>query len=78
VEQETPHFPGARNRTKVHLQGDSQRHSDTNDLEQARYFARSLTNWNLAAQVYDRVAQNIIFSARSYAEKRTDDSIEKS
>jgi len=42
-------------------------------------FLRAVTrNWNLAAQVYDRTAQKIIFSTRAYEEKRRDDSIGKS
>jgi len=45
----------------------------------SRGVLRTVTrNWNLAAQVYDRAAQKIIFSARAYEEKRRDDSIGKS
>ena len=56
-------------RYEVKFQDDGQPHSDTNDLAQAEYYARSLANWNLAAQVYDRVTQRIIFRAQAYAEK---------
>ena len=71
-------FQQRAKRYEVQFQDDSQRHSDTNDVELARYFARSLANWNLAAQVYDRAVQKIIFTARAYAEQRRDDSIGKS
>ena len=71
-------FSGTAKRYEVQFQKDSQRHSDTNNLEQATLYACSLANWNLAAQVYDRAAQKIIFSARAYEEKRRDDSIGKS
>ena len=57
-------------RYEVQFQKDCQHHSDTNDLEQAKLYARSLANWNLAAQVYDRVTQSIIFRAQAYAAKR--------
>jgi hypothetical protein len=30
-------------------------------------YARSLANWNHAAQVYDRMTQSIIFRAQAYA-----------
>jgi hypothetical protein len=56
-------------RYEVQFQDDGRQHSDTNDLAQAEYYARSLGNWNLAAQVYDRVTQRIIFRAQAYAEK---------
>ena len=57
-------------RYEVQFQEDRQLHSDTNDLEQAKYYARSLANWNHAAQVYDRATQRIIFRAQAYAAKR--------
>ena len=57
--------PGGR--YEVQFQKDSHRHSDTNDLEQATLYARSLANWNLAAQVYDRVTRKIVFRAAAYA-----------
>lgn len=66
-------FSRGAKRYEVEFQDDRQRHSDTNDVEQAKYFARSLANWNLAAQVYDRATQQIIFKARAYTEKRRDD-----
>jgi hypothetical protein len=50
-------------RYEVQFQDDSQRHSDTNDVEQATYL------------VYDRAAQKPIFRPRTYAEERRDDSI---
>ncbi len=54
-------------RYEVQFQKDRQPHSDTNDPEQAKYSARSLANWNHAAQVYDRMTQSIIFRAQAYA-----------
>jgi hypothetical protein len=68
-------FSGSAKRYEVQFQDGGQRHSDTNNLEQAKYFAQSLANWNLAAQVYDRATLRIIFRARAYAEKRRNDSI---
>ena len=59
-------------RYEVQFQKDSHRHSDTNDLEQATLYARSLANWNLAAQVYDRVTRKIVFRAAAYADRRRD------
>ena len=62
-----------RNRNKryeVQFQKDGQFHSDTDDLPKAKLYARSLANWNLAAQIYDRVTHRIIFRAQAYAEKR--------
>jgi hypothetical protein len=56
-------------RYEVQFQKDGRHHSGTNNLAQAKYYARSLANWNLAAQVYDRATQTIIFRARAYAEK---------
>jgi acetone carboxylase gamma subunit len=53
-------FSRRAKRYEVQFQDDCQRHSDTNDVEQAKYFAQSLANWNLAAQVYDRATQQII------------------
>ena len=44
-------FSGTAKRYEVQFQKDSQRHSDTNNLEQATLYACSLANWNLAAQV---------------------------
>ena len=58
-------------RYEVQLQKDSQRHSDTNDLEQAILYARALANWNLAAQVYDRLTQSIVFRAQAYREQNS-------
>lgn len=57
-------------RYQVQFQKDGHLHSETNNVEQAKYYARSLANWNLAAQVYDRSTQAIIFRARAYAEKK--------
>ena len=58
-------------RYEVQFQKDSHRHSDTNDLEQAKLYARALANWNLAAQVYDRVTQCIVFRAQAYREQNS-------
>jgi hypothetical protein len=58
-------------RYEVQFQKDCQHHSETNDLEKAEYYARSLANWNLAAQVYDRVTDSIVFRAQAYAGNRT-------
>jgi hypothetical protein len=52
----------------VQFQKGSQHHSNTNDLEHAKYYARSLANWNFAAQVYDWVTQSIVFSVKAYHE----------
>jgi hypothetical protein len=57
-------------RYEVQFQKDRQPHSDMNDPEQAKYYARSLANWNHAAQVYDRMTQSIIFRAQAYAGTR--------
>lgn len=54
-------------RYEVQFQRNCERHSYMDDLEQAKYYARSLANWNLAAQVYDRLTQSIVFRARAYA-----------
>ena len=62
-----------RNRNKqyeVQFQKDGQFHSDTDDLGKAKLYARSLANWNLAAQIYDRLTRRIIFRAQAYAEKK--------
>ena len=59
--------PNLSKRYEVQFQKDCQHHSDTNDLEKAQYYALSLANWNLAAQVYDRVTNNIVFRAQAYA-----------
>ena len=66
-------FSRRAKRYEVQFQDDCQHHSDTNDVEQAKYFAQSLANWNLAAQVSDRATQQIILTAHAYAEKRRDD-----
>ena len=58
-------------RYEVQFQKDSQRHSTTNDLVQAQLYARALANWNLAAQVYDRVTKSIVFRAQSYREQHS-------
>jgi hypothetical protein len=63
-------FSRRAKRYEVQFQDDCQHHSDTNDVEQAKYFAQSLANWNLAAQVSDRATQQIIFKVRTYTEKR--------
>ena len=57
-------------RYQVQFQKDCHLHSETNNLEQAEYYARSLANWNLAAQVYDRSTRAIIFRTCAYAEKK--------
>jgi hypothetical protein len=57
-------------RCEVQFRDGSQCHFDTNGLAQAKYYARSLANFNHAAQVYDRVTQRIVFRAQAYAEKR--------
>lgn len=56
-------------RYEVQFQRDAQPHSATDDVDQAKYYARCLANWNLAAQVYDRRTQQIIFRARAYADR---------
>ena len=55
---------------QVQFQKDRHLHSETNNLEQAKHYARSLANWNLAAQVYDRSTQAIILRTCAYAEKK--------
>jgi hypothetical protein len=62
--------PSPSKRYEVQFQKDCLPHSDTNDPEQAKYYARSLANWNHAAQVYDRVTQSIIFRTQAYSAKR--------
>jgi hypothetical protein len=58
-------------RFEVQFQKDFSRHSDTNDLEQAKLYARALAKWNLAAQVYDRVTHKIVFRAQAYREQNS-------
>ena len=58
-------------RYEVQFQKDSQLHSTTDDLEQAQLYARALANWNLAAEVYDRDTQSIVFRAQAYREQNS-------
>jgi len=51
-------------RYEVQFQKDRQHHSDMNDLDQAKHNARSLANWNFAAQVYDRVTHGVVLAPR--------------
>ena len=72
-EREKPPREGHPSRSKryeVQFQKDSRYHSDAHDLEQAKLYARSLANFNHAAQVYDRLTRCIIFRTRAYADKK--------
>ena len=56
-------------RYEVQIQEDCYHHPDTDDLAQEKYYARSLANWNVPAQVFDRATQKVIFRDRPYVEK---------
>ena len=53
-------------RYKVQFQETGRTHSEMDDLEKAKLYARSLANWNHAAQVFDRLSQTVISSVPAY------------
>jgi hypothetical protein len=53
-------------RYEVQFQESGKTHSEMDDLEKAKLYARSLANWNHAAQVFDRLGQTVIFSVAAY------------
>jgi hypothetical protein len=53
-------------RYEVQFQESGKTHSEMDDLEKAKLYARSLANWNHAAQVFDRRGQTVIFSVAAY------------
>src|SRR5215472_4361545 len=53
-------------RYEVQFQKTGRTHSQMDDLEKAKLYARSLANWNHAAQVFDRLGQTVIFSVPAY------------
>src|SRR5215472_5281762 len=53
-------------RYEVQFQETGRTHSEMDDLEKAKLYARSLANWNHAAQVFDRLDQTVIFSVPAY------------
>ena len=54
-------------RYEVRFQESGKTHSEMDDLEKAKLYARSLANWNHAAQVFDRLVQTVIFSVAAYS-----------
>src|SRR5215470_18718102 len=53
-------------RYEVQFQETGKTHSQMDDLEKAKFYARSLANWNHAAQVFDRLGRTVIFSVPAY------------
>jgi len=62
----TIQLPNSLARYEVQFQKTGQTHSEMDDLEKAKLYARSLANWNHAAQVFDRLSHTIIFSVPAY------------
>jgi hypothetical protein len=55
-------------RYEVQFQDKSTHHSETDCLRHAMHYARSLANWNHAAQVFDRRTSKVVFKASAYKE----------
>jgi len=62
----TKQFHNSLARYEVQFQKTGRTHSQMDDLEKAKLYARSLANWNHAAQVFDRLGQTVIFSVPAY------------
>jgi len=60
--------PQDQKQYEVQFQDTGRSHSETDDLDRAKLYARSLANWNHAAQVFDRRSQTVIFKAAAYNE----------
>lgn len=55
-------------RYEVQFQDKGAFHSETDSIEQAKHYARSLANWNYAAQIFDRQTNAVVFKAAAYNE----------